>query len=170
MKKNIQVVENDSKESRTDKKVTANFKKLMGRLQGLSRQQIIFIVVIILMLGIMMFLAYDRNKLKNEVAKSSSTSTSSVNEAQELKQAISQYIELSDEETPTVATVVDVNKVKNQTFFKNAQNGDKVLLFAKSGKAILYRPSTKKVIEVAPINVGNSQAQTPGTSTDLPSN
>ena len=61
-------------------------------------------------------------------------------------------IELPDEE-PTLATVSDVEKLKDQAFFANAQNGDKVLIFQKAEKAILYRPSTNKIIEVGPITI-----------------
>jgi hypothetical protein len=52
-------------------------------------------------------------------------------------------------ETPTVATVSDVTKLTGQEFFAKAQNGDKVIIFPKAQKAILYRPGTNKIIEVA---------------------
>lgn len=65
---------------------------------------------------------------------------------------IGNLIELPDEE-PTIATVSDVTQLKDQEFFANAQNGDKVLIFQKSGKAILYRPSTEKIIEVGPVTI-----------------
>lgn len=67
---------------------------------------------------------------------------------------IGAYIELPEEETPTMATVSDVSKLANQPFFKNAQNGDIVLIYNNAKKAILYRPSTKKVIDITTINVG----------------
>ncbi len=55
-------------------------------------------------------------------------------------------------ETPTIATVSDPEKLRDQPFFDNAKVGDKVLVFSTSGKAILYSPSLDKIIEVAPIN------------------
>jgi len=54
-------------------------------------------------------------------------------------------------ETPVIATIENIEEVKDQPFFKNAQNGDKVLAFIQSKKAILYRPSTNQIIEVGPI-------------------
>ena len=72
-------------------------------------------------------------------------------EAKELASKISAYLDLPDE-TPTVATVTDVSKVKGQAFFARAENNDKVLLFEQSGRAVLYRPSTNKVIEFATTN------------------
>jgi hypothetical protein len=56
-------------------------------------------------------------------------------------------------EDPTVATVADVDKLKNQRFFTSAVNGDKVLIFNNAKKAILYRPSINKIIEIMPINI-----------------
>jgi len=54
-------------------------------------------------------------------------------------------------ETPTFATVTDWEKLKDEIFFKNAKKGDKVLIYTKAKKAILYRPSTNKIMEVSEI-------------------
>ena len=85
-------------------------------------------------------------------------------EARRIKSEVAQLIELPNED-PTVATVVDIEKLKNQPFFSSAQNGDRVLLFAQAKKAVLYRPSTGKIVEVAPINIGNGAGTTAGAST-----
>lgn len=72
-------------------------------------------------------------------------------EIKSLVAAISKLMELPTGETPTLATVQDKDKIKDQLFFKNAQNGDKLLVYTKAMKVILYRPSTKKIIEVSSI-------------------
>jgi hypothetical protein len=64
---------------------------------------------------------------------------------------IEKEIGLPDEK-PNVATVINLEPLKGQEFFKDALVGDKVLIFSRSKKAVLYRPATKKVIAVAPIN------------------
>jgi hypothetical protein len=69
---------------------------------------------------------------------------------------ISVIMELPSGEEPTIATILDKEKLKDQPFFARSANGDKVLIFAQARKAILYRPSTNKVIDVAPINIGQS--------------
>jgi cytoskeletal protein RodZ len=65
---------------------------------------------------------------------------------------VSRLMALPTDETPTVATVTDAEKVKDQPFFANAENGDKVLIYQKAGKAILYRESENKIIEVGAVN------------------
>ena len=65
---------------------------------------------------------------------------------------VEKLTELPQGETPTIATVTDVKPLQSQDFFKDAQTGDKLLLFTKSKRAILYRPSTNKIIVVAPLN------------------
>jgi len=61
-------------------------------------------------------------------------------------------VQLPVGETPTIATITDLAPLAGQAFFKDAHVGDKVLIFSTSKEAVLYRPSTKKVIVVAPIN------------------
>jgi hypothetical protein len=55
---------------------------------------------------------------------------------------------------PTVATIKDPEQLKDQQFFINAEVGDKLLIYSAARKAILYRPSEDKIIEVAPLNIG----------------
>lgn len=61
-------------------------------------------------------------------------------------------IMLLPDETPVLATVSDLEKVKGQEFFAKAQLGDKVLIFMNAKKAILYRPSDKLIVEVGRVN------------------
>jgi cell division protein FtsL len=121
-------------------------------------------LAILLVAGIM-WLQQDRKQLKKEVSKlSQNQETGPEDETERLTAEVGQLIELPADEKPTIATVTDIDKVKNQSFFTKAQNGDKVLIYAKDNKAVLYRPSTKKIIEVATINLGNTQGQ--GTQTE----
>ena len=75
-------------------------------------------------------------------------------ETSRLVSAISKLIILPEDETPTIATVTDLEKLKDQPFFARAKVGDKVLIYATARKAILYDPAANKIIEVAPINLG----------------
>ncbi len=65
---------------------------------------------------------------------------------------IKQVMVLPENEQPTIATVTDPAKLPKQPFFAQAMVGDKVLIYTKAKKIILYRPGEKRVIEVAPLN------------------
>lgn len=78
-------------------------------------------------------------------------------EARDLVDRVGKFMELPREE-PTVATVTDPTKLREQAFFANSQNGDKVLIYTQAKKAILFRPSTGKIIDVAPVNIGTQSA------------
>lgn len=105
---------------------------------------------------------------KYQIAQSQIANPSALSAAQtkELVDAVGKLIELPGDEQPTIATVTDADKLRNQTFFLNAQNGDRVLIYTTAKKAILYRPSINKIIEVAPVNIG--QAATPSAQVASP--
>ena len=90
------------------------------------------------------------------------------NQIQDLIDEVGEKMELPKGETPTIATVTDVTKLSDQEFFKNAQNGDRVLIFAKSKKAILYRPTTKKIIDFSPVNLNPDSQGVAQQSADSP--
>lgn len=73
-------------------------------------------------------------------------------ESDALVKEVAQMIVLPTDEKPTVALVSDIEKIKGQSFFKNAQNGDSILIYTNANKAILYRPSAKLIIEVGAVN------------------
>lgn len=125
----------------------------------------LFVIVLVALCG---YMVVDRTRLSDKVDKLSETQqkqTPAEDEAKQLASDVSSLIDLPADETPTVATVTDVTKVKDKPFFAKAQNGDKVLLYAKSSKAILYRPATKKLIEVSTLNLSEAQPTSANTST-----
>lgn len=104
---------------------------------------IIFIAVIAVAFG--SYFYYKLNKMEN---------TSNIKVQKELDNLLSKvsrhYLVPAGEE-PTVATVSDPELLKKQSFFTLAEKGDKVLIFTKSGKAVLYRPSIDKIIEIVSV-------------------
>ena len=81
---------------------------------------------------------------------------SSEQEVKDLVLSVSKLILLPQNEVPTVATVNDPDKLKDQPFFAKAKVGDKVLLYANAKRAYLYNPTENKIMEIAPINLGDS--------------
>lgn len=80
-------------------------------------------------------------------------------EIKRLVAEVGKLIQLPTGEEPTVATVTDIDKLKDQPFFQKAKNGDKVLIYTQARKAILYDPTAKKIVDVAPVNIGTQSAQ-----------
>lgn len=74
-------------------------------------------------------------------------------------ESVGRHIMLPKDEIPSLATISDPAQLKGQAFFVNAQKGDQVLIFPTSKKAILYSPSLDKLIEVAPVNLGDAAQQ-----------
>ena len=124
--------------------------------------KILFKIIIFLLLigsigaAVYFYMGYKRLKNNPQVAgQDEITAATSV---------IGKFMDLPEGETPNMATVLDKEKLKDQDFFKHAENGDQILIYVKARKAILYRPSTKRVIEFAPLSIGANQAQDQATA------
>ncbi len=91
----------------------------------------------------------DLKKNPNKVAE---------DETKALIDKVGKLIVLPVNEQPTVATVTDLSKLKDQAFFAQAKEGDKVLIFTNAKKAILYNPADNRIVEVAPVNIGDNTA------------
>jgi len=63
---------------------------------------------------------------------------------------VSKHIMLPNDETPALLTVTDTSKLTTD-FLKQASNGDKVLIYQKHKKAIIYRPSIDRIVDVGPV-------------------
>ncbi len=88
--------------------------------------------------------------------KQNATGDQAAQEAKDVINKVSRLMILPTDEEPTVATVSDPEKLKDQAFFANAKLGDKVLIFTQAKKAILYDPMIDKIVEVSPLNLATS--------------
>lgn len=70
-----------------------------------------------------------------------------------VKEKVGKLIDLPEDEEPVLMTVSDETKLQNQPFFKDAKNGDQILIYAQAKKAIMYRESDNKLINVGPIAI-----------------
>ena len=121
---------------------------------------IIVIILIILSVLITIFVL----KQKPEILGGSKTGNQTTNDTKSLIAAVGKLMVLPSGEEPTVATVTDVTKLEAQPFFKNAKNNDKVLIYSNAKKAILYRQSENKIIEVGDVNIDNNNDGTASSS------
>ena len=114
--------------------------------------KIFFVLVFLLLvtLGVAGYFGYNNWKLTH------GESATTQKEIDDLVTEVGMLILLPTDERPTVATVSNLEPLKDQAFFAHATVGDKVLIYANARKAILYDPRNKKIIEVAPISLGAS--------------
>jgi hypothetical protein len=106
--------------------------------------------------------AYFFNKYQKDQSLLKNPQQAKADEAQILVAKVGKLVKLPDE-TPAVATVSDISKLSGQSLFKSAQNGDKVLIFAKNKKAVIYRPSTNQVINIGNIVVNPNATSAPAS-------
>jgi len=115
-----------------------------------KKHTIKILIIAMLIVGASAYYFYNEAvKLKNDPDKVTNEET------EKLVAQVGKLIVLPEGETPTLATVADPEKLKDQPFFAKAKTGDKVLIYANAKKAILYNPASNKIVEVAPINIGN---------------
>ena len=141
-----------------------------GKGRGSMLRLALEFVLVVALVGVGLWawtLQSDNKDLKQQVVKlNSNPQIAAQKQTQALIAQVGHLIDLPKGETPTVANVSDAVAAKKQSaFFNNAQNGDKVLMYVKAGEAILYRPSTDKIILVAPLTFNNT---TPTAATTTP--
>lgn len=61
------------------------------------------------------------------------------------------------EETPTVAEISNKEKLVDQPFFNNAENGDYLLVYPEAKQAIIYREEANKLINVGPVSISSDE-------------
>lgn len=116
------------------------------------KQKYLLWVLILIAIGASGVSIYFNNRYHQAIQDPQTTAKA---EADKLIAQISKIILLPSEETPTIATVSDPDKLKNQPFFNDTQKGDKVLIYTNARKAFIYRPGSNKIINIAPLTIGN---------------
>ncbi len=108
-----------------------------------------FVLIALLGIGGAGYAFYHVSSVKSELAdlRDARTQTKS-----QLVEEIGKMIILPEGEEPTIATVVDPELLRGQPFFKNAKAGDRVLIYSKDSRAVLYDPVAKRVVEIGYLN------------------
>jgi len=135
----------------------------------LTKYKIIIGILIVIAVGSLAGNVVLVNKLEAAKKSVATPGTPSAEEVKKVVSEVGRYISLPDDETPSMATVADPSALKDQPFFAKAEAGDIVLIYATSRKAILWRPSNSKIIEVSAINLP-PPTETPSPSPSLTPN
>jgi len=73
-------------------------------------------------------------------------------------QSVSELMLLPEGELPLMATVTNAEDLKKeQAFYENVMNGDKVLIYQQNQKAIIYSPSRNVIVNVGPVVPGSEE-------------
>ena len=99
-------------------------------------------IILIASLSFAAYYIYKNNFDKEYIVKKESNS---------LLEKVGKLTILPQGEEPVIATVKDIEKLKAQPFFINAQNGDTLIAYTKSLTAIIYRESENKIVSMGPI-------------------
>ena len=82
--------------------------------------------------------------------------------SQELLKRVGRLIVLPQNETPAIATINNVEVLKKeQNFYTDAANGNILLLFLQSKKAIIYDSVKDQIVNVGPLAVKAANAEVP---------
>ncbi len=125
----------------------------------MTKQNLIYVVAVLVVLGLGYF-GYTKYS-----APAVETPEQQAAKAEEQKNAVITKVKaltVLPEEEPVLFTVNDAELLKTQqAFFKDAKNGDVLLVFQKDSKALIYREATNQIINAGPISF---QQQAPTTA------
>jgi hypothetical protein len=121
--------------------------------------QKIMVVAVIISIALAGYFYYELYKLRQN------PQAQAEQEVKDLTAKVGRLVVLPTDETPTIATVSDPEALKDQPFFANSVKGDKVLIYSQAKKAYLYSVALDKIIDVAPLNIGNQKSVTPPAPT-----
>lgn len=117
---------------------------------------LVFILVILLVGGGAWYIFRDKEDSDQIIGDQKSTEQTQ-KEVTDLMKRLGKLIVLPEEE-PLVATIQDAAALAaEQPFYKNTENGDKLIIFPKKAQAVIYRPSENMLINVGPIFVDNDE-------------
>lgn len=130
------------------------------------RKRILIIVSVLIFVALAAIAGYyfwQYMRLKNDPTLATQETTS------RLKSEVGRLYALPTDEDPTVAQIQDKEKLKDQTFFNKAQNGDYILIYTKAKLALLYREKENKLINVGPVTISDTSQTKPADTTPTPS-
>ena len=77
------------------------------------------------------------------------------NDVHVVEASVSKLYILPTSEQPALATVTNSSKLQT-SFVGKLANGDKILIYQNNKQAIVYRPSTNKIVDVEPVALNGS--------------
>lgn len=130
------------------------------------KKKILITANIVVLLGLAGAAGFYFKQYRDLKSNPASAQQAAQDQADRTVEEVGKSYDLPKDEKPSVATVSDKEKLKDQPFFAKAENGDITLIYSNAKLAILYRPSTKKVINVSTVSIqGNARVKIIGSAT-----
>jgi len=128
---------------------------------GVSTALLLLLLVVVVAFAAWSFSNYRQAQQKvNQLSTPEGQQQLAKEEIAQLTALVGKLIVLPADEEPVVATILDVEKLsKDQPFYRNAKNGDKVLIYIKAQQAIVYDAVRNILVNVGPVSVQGSGSQ-----------
>jgi len=131
-------------------------------LTGAKRRSFLWVcgIIILLLLVVVGILSWKYYQTSKNTDNKQQTASRIIDKVKRL------YLVPTSEE-PTVALIQDKAKLNDQEFFKEARDGDYLLIYQKKRVALVYREEVNKLVKVGPVNIEqNNQKHKETTPTD----
>jgi hypothetical protein len=124
--------------------------------KSVLKKTLVLAAILVPFLALVAFGGYYFKKY-NDLSRMSAKDFQNRENGKVLKEVGTLY-DLPKNEEPVIGYVSDKEALKKQyDFFNQAENGDITLIYQQAKLAILYRPSSKKIVNTAPLNIQNQQ-------------
>ena len=147
--------------------------KIAGKVKRWSMMKIIsYSSLVLLVIGVtFLYKRYisaqdELVRLESIIGTLQGTPGPKTDDEKKILEKVSRLIMIPQNESPTIFTVLNADALaKEQSFFVGAVNGDVLIVFRQSQKAIIYSPTRKMIVNAGPI-ISSLQTSQTALSTD----
>jgi hypothetical protein len=142
---------------------------LSQTLKFLRKPTVLLLVLAAAAIGTSFYL-YQQNRSAVAQLKKLKAMTPAINPQEEDQKTMAQVNKLIElpAETPKIMTITNKDDYKDQPFLAKAENNDKLIIYTQAKKAILYRPSINKIVDVTFVNFTDQVAGASTSVTPIP--
>lgn len=128
---------------------------------------VLLLIVVLIAIGLFIWAEQQRRSVSSKLEQTEaeleeirkSTQRGGAEVAKEVLAKVRAHMVVAEEPQPTVATIIDINRLKEASeFYVVADNGDHLIITEK--RAILYDPDRDIILDVVPVRI-NRQSPTP---------
>jgi hypothetical protein len=121
------------------------------------------VIILVAALGACAYMFWQYREAKEEVTRLSTLEGQqevAQQEISEILDKVKKHIILPEDEQPSIAEIKDVENLKKDfAFYKDASNGDKLIIYENARKAIIYSSEKDLIVNVGPIFIDEDAQQ-----------